>query len=141
MPGRGLTAAQIAMLKKEGFVHKADTWELALSSKVLFDIDEDRLKPETRASITQTGQALQSVQITRLRVEGYTDNTGTDAHNLALSQRRAASVAQALGATGFLGGHIEEHGMGKQNPVADNATEEGRAQNRRVAIIVPDVQE
>jgi outer membrane protein OmpA-like peptidoglycan-associated protein len=138
---KGLNAAQVAVLKQQGFVEKSNEWELALSSKVLFDVDDDKLKPETRVSITHTGEALHSVQITRVRVEGYTDNTGTDAHNDALSQRRAASVAAALGSSGFSGGHIDVHGFGKANPVADNSTEAGRAENRRVAIIVPDVQD
>jgi len=139
--GHGLNAAQIAVLKKEGFAPKGDGWELALSSKVLFDVDDDRLKPDTLQSIAHTGEALHSVQITRVRVEGYTDATGTDAHNITLSQRRAASVAQALGSSGFAGGHIDARGLGKTNPVADNSTEAGRAENRRVAIIVPDVQD
>jgi len=137
----GLNAAQIAVLRKEGFVQKNDGWELALSSKVLFDIDADQIKPDTRQSIERTGQALVSVQISRVRVEGYTDNTGTDAHNNVLSQRRAAAVAQALGSSGLAGGHIDVKGFGKQNPVADNATEAGRAENRRVAIIVPSIQD
>ncbi len=137
----GLTAKQIAMLKQEGFVQKDDGWQLALSSKLLFDIDSDALKPETRASIQRTGQALLSVQITRLRVEGHTDNTGTVQHNNDLSQRRAAAVAAALGSSGLSGGHIEAKGLGQNHPVADNATEAGRAENRRVAIIVPDVQD
>jgi outer membrane protein OmpA-like peptidoglycan-associated protein len=141
MTGRGLNAAQIAVLKKEGFAPKADGWELALSSKVLFDVDDDRIKPDTLQSIAHTGAALHSVQITRVRVDGYTDNTGTDAHNNALSQRRAASVAQALGSSGLSGGHIDVRGLGRGNPVADNTTEAGRAENRRVAIIVPDIQD
>jgi outer membrane protein OmpA-like peptidoglycan-associated protein len=141
MTGRGLNAAQIAVLKQEGFAPKGDGWELALSSKVLFDVDDDRLKPDTLQSITHTGAALHAVQITRVRVDGYTDNTGTDAHNNALSQRRAASVARALGSSGLSGGHIDVRGLGKGNPVADNNTEAGRAENRRVAIVVPDLQD
>jgi outer membrane protein OmpA-like peptidoglycan-associated protein len=137
----GLNAKQVAMLKQEGFVQKDDGWELALSSKVLFDVESDALKPDTRASIEHTGQALLSVQITRLRVEGYTDSTGTIAHNNELSQRRAASVAAALGTSGLSGGHIDAHGLGQSHPVADNTTEAGRAENRRVAIIVPELQD
>ncbi len=137
----GLNPAQIAMLKKEGFQQTNDGWSLALSSKVLFDVDADAIKPDTRASIVRTGQALMSVQITRLRVNGYTDNTGTDTHNLDLSRRRAAAVEQALASTGLAGGRIQIEGFGKQYPVADNATEAGRAENRRVAIIVPSIQD
>ncbi len=139
--GGGLNAAQVAALKQQGFVEKTDGWELALSSKVLFDVDDDKLKADTRASIAHTGEALHAVQITRVRVDGFTDNTGTDAHNIVLSERRAAAVAAAFGSSGFSGGHIEVHGLGKANPVADNTTEAGRAENRRVAIIVPDVQD
>lgn len=141
MGSHGLNAKQIAMLKQEGFVQKSDGWELALSSKVLFDTDSDALKPETRASIQRTGQALLAVQITRLRVEGHTDSTGTVAHNNELSQRRAAAVAGALGSSGLSGGHIEAKGLGQNYPVADNTTEAGRAENRRVAIIVPEIQD
>jgi len=137
----GLNANQIAMLKQEGFVQKDDAWELALSDKLLFDFDSDALKPETRVSIEHIGKALLSVQITRLRVEGYTDSTGTIAYNNALSQRRAASVAAALDASGLSGGHIDAIGLGKSHPVADNATEAGRAENRRVAVIVPEIQD
>jgi outer membrane protein OmpA-like peptidoglycan-associated protein len=138
---KGLNAAQIAMLKKEGFQQKGDGWELALSSKVLFDIDADQIKPATQDSIVHTGAALKSVNINRVRVEGYTDNTGTAAHNDALSQRRAAAVAQALDSSGLAGGQIDVKGFGMRNPVADNATEAGRAENRRVAIIVPTLQD
>ncbi len=138
---KGLNAAQIAVLKQEGFQPKNDGWELALSSKVLFDIDADQIKPPTRDAIAHTGAALHAVEINRVRVEGYTDNTGTAAHNDALSKRRAAAVAQALGSSGLAGGHIEVKGFGMQNPVADNATEAGRAENRRVAIIVPTIQD
>jgi outer membrane protein OmpA-like peptidoglycan-associated protein len=137
----GLNPTQIAMLKKEGFQQTNDGWALALSSKVLFDVDADAIKPETRQSIERTGQALASVQITRLRVEGYTDNTGSDTHNIDLSRRRAAAVEQALASSGLAGGRIQIEGFGKQNPVADNATEAGRAENRRVAIIVPSIQD
>jgi outer membrane protein OmpA-like peptidoglycan-associated protein len=138
---KGLNAAQIAMLKKEGFQQTNDGWELALSSKVLFDIDADQIKPPTQDSIAHTGAALKSVNIDRVRVEGYTDNTGTEAHNNALSERRAAAVAQALDGSGLAGGHIDVKGFGMRNPVADNGTEAGRAENRRVAIIVPSQQD
>ena len=136
-----LTAAQIAVLKSEGFQPKSDGWELGLSSKVLFDTDASDIKQETGKSIARTGDALKAVDITRVRVEGHTNSTGSDAHNDLLSQRRAQAVAQALGSSGLAGGHIEVKGLGKRDPVADNATEAGRAENRRVAIIVPTLQD
>jgi outer membrane protein OmpA-like peptidoglycan-associated protein len=135
-----LTAAQIAVLKQQGFIPKQDKWELGLSDKMLFDIDSDELKEQTKLSIEHTGGALASVSIRSVRVEGHTDSTGSDAHNLALSQRRAAAVAQALGKFG-LAQPIGVKGFGKQDPIADNTTEEGRAENRRVAVIVPSDQQ
>jgi len=135
-----LTAAQIGVLKQQGFVSKEDNWELGLSDKMLFDIDSDQLKEQTRLAIEHTGGALAAVGIRDVRVEGHTDSTGSDEHNLALSQRRAAAVAQALGKFG-LAQPIGVRGFGKQDPIADNATEVGRAENRRVAVIVPSDQQ
>ncbi len=67
-------------------------------------------------------------------VTGYTDSIGSDAYNLRLSERRAATVRDALVADGIAESRITTKGMGKANPVASNATEEGRAHNRRVEI-------
>lgn len=133
-----LSAAQIAVLKQQGFAPEGDDWQLSLANKMLFDLDSDRLKPATAEAVEQTGRALRSVDIRNIRVEGHTDNTGTDAHNDELSLRRARMVARAMDAQGIAG--IQAVGRGKQAPVADNATEEGRAQNRRVVVIVPDDQ-
>jgi outer membrane protein OmpA-like peptidoglycan-associated protein len=87
-----LTAAQIAVLKQQGFVPKQDNWELGLSDKMLFDIDSDELKEQTKLSIQHTGGALATVSIRNVRVEGYTDSTGSDAHNLARLIQRGAGI-------------------------------------------------
>ncbi len=135
-----LSAEQIAVLKQQGFAPKDDNWELGLSDKMLFDTGSDQLKDQTRSSVEHTGGALGSVGIRNVRVEGHTDNTGSDTFNQALSERRAAAVAQALGKIG-LSTPVGVRGLGKQNPVADNATEAGRAENRRVSVIVPSDQQ
>ena len=134
-----LSAAQIAVLRHEGFVDKGETWELGLNNKMLFDTDSAKIKPETQVAGERTGGALRAVDIRNVRVEGHTDNTGTDDHNMELSQRRAQMVADALDRSGNTG-RITAHGFGKVRPVADNATEAGRAENRRVSVIVPDDQ-
>ncbi len=135
-----LTAAQIAVLKAQGFQPKEDNWELGLSDKMLFDTGSDALKPQTQASIEHTGGALSAVGIRNVRVEGHTDSVGSDEFNQALSERRAAAVAKALDEA-KLAGPIKAIGLGKKDPVADNGTDAGRAENRRVAVIVPSDQE
>jgi outer membrane protein OmpA-like peptidoglycan-associated protein len=75
-------------------------------------------------------------------VYGHTDSTGSDSYNLALSQRRAASVADYLSARGVQSARLGTRGFGETQPVADNETEQGKAANRRVEIkLVPITQQ
>jgi len=70
-----------------------------------------------------------------LTIEGHTDSSGSDAHNLDLSQRRAESVKASLVAGGIAADRLLTRGFGESKPVADNVTELGRAQNRRVELV------
>ena len=70
----------------------------------------------------------------RLKIGGYTDNSGDAAANLRLSQARAETVMNELVTMGVARSRIEAEGYGDQHPIADNATQEGRARNRRVAL-------
>lgn len=133
----GLTAAQIAVLRQNGFHQIDNGWELGLSDKVLFGSNSDKLNPVTGTSMDKLGHDLLSVQIGHLRVEGHTDSYGTDAYNNDLSLRRAQAVATVLESAGLQAGNIQVRGLGKQDPVADNSTPAGQSENRRVAIIVP----
>ena len=81
-------------------------------------------------------RALLSVGITKFRLDGHTDNYGEDSYNDQLSLRRADAVADLLASVGIPRANIETRGMGKRDPVADNRTSSGRAENRRVAIVV-----
>lgn len=130
------TDAQIAALINAGFTESDAGWGLNLDGRILFGSATDRLTDEARRTIAHVVEALKAVDIDRLRVEGHTDATGDDAYNLKLSQRRADSVAQAIAGLGLPYANIERQGHGSARPIADNATAEGRAQNRRVAIIV-----
>ncbi|MEI2418499.1 OmpA family protein [Orrella sp. JC864] len=132
----GLTPAQIAVLKEHGFELTEEGWALGLSNKVLFGVDEVKLGPQSNAAVQRIGAALAEVGITTVRVDGHTDNLGSDAYNDALSLRRAQSVAQALAQAGLPRQGIFARGLGKRRPVASNATREGRAQNRRVSIVI-----
>jgi len=132
----GFTDAQIAMLKQQGFQQNDDGWFFGLADKVLFDTDADVVKTASRTVIERVGHALVGVGITRLRIDGYTDASGSDAYNLHLSQARAEAVANVLIEAGMPRDAIQSRGLGKQNPVADNSTAAGRAENRRVALVV-----
>ena len=82
------------------------------------------------------GKRLRTVLIEKLRIEGHTDTTGARDYNEALSLRRAQAVAQVLVAAGFASANVAPKGYGAARPIADNASTTGRAENRRVAIVV-----
>ncbi|MFI4930505.1 MAG: OmpA family protein [Burkholderiales bacterium] len=128
--------AKIATLKKLGFAPANEGWELSLGVKLLFDSDVDTLSDDGRVAVSDLARTLREVGIDRIRVDGHTDNVGSDKYNAGLSQRRAESVAQYLVKVGWRDDTIERHGFGADKPVADNATPKGRAQNRRVVIAV-----
>jgi len=132
----GLTKKQINVLKSQGFTLSDDGWSLGLSEKLLFNVNESTIKPETYTKITQIGQQLNQIQITHLKLNGYTDNTGTATYNNDLSLKRAQAVAEPLIKGGIPANNIKTAGLGALHPIADNTTAEGRSENRRVAIIV-----
>jgi outer membrane protein OmpA-like peptidoglycan-associated protein len=127
---------RITALKSLGFVPADDGWELSLGVKLLFPTDVDVVSDTGRQAVEEVLRTLRKVGIEKVRVEGHTDNVGSARYNAALSQRRAESVAQLLVAAGWKADSIERRGLGFDKPVADNATPAGRAQNRRVVIMV-----
>jgi outer membrane protein OmpA-like peptidoglycan-associated protein len=107
---------------------------------VLFDTNEDTLKPGADEIVSRLSQFLQQHPEVKVRIEGHTDSTGTDSYNESLSQRRADAVAMALEHRGIPQPQIQSVGRGKSAPVATNDTSAGRQQNRRVEIIFSDTQ-
>jgi outer membrane protein OmpA-like peptidoglycan-associated protein len=132
----GMNRQQVHVLKNQGFILTPDGWMLGLSEKLLFDNNEATLKPDTAQKITAVGRQLKHVNITHLKLNGYTDNTGLASYNSALSLKRAQAVADPLIQSGIAASDITTVGMGEAHPIASNTTEEGRSENRRVAIIV-----
>ncbi|MFZ4289462.1 OmpA family protein [Variovorax sp. HJSM1_2] len=130
-------ASREAEFKRLGFVQTADGWEYAFTGKILFDTASDVLDPESQATAERIGQALRKLDVTLLRVEGHTDNTGTPAFNQTLSLRRAEAVALALVQQGLPKSEMQIKGWGAERPITDNNTAGSRMQNRRVAVIVP----
>ncbi|HMG50314.1 MAG TPA: OmpA family protein [Inquilinus sp.] len=132
----GLSPAQIALLKQQGFELTDDGWQFGIDSKLLFGSNEATLAAGQRDSIGRLAQALLSVDIQKARVEGHTDDFGTDEYNNDLSLRRAQAVADALVAAGMRPGDLQVRGLGKTAPAEDNRSSAGRRENRRVSIIV-----
>jgi outer membrane protein OmpA-like peptidoglycan-associated protein len=132
----GLTPAQVAVLKQQGFEQTDVGWELGLSSKVLFGNNIGELGADSRETVAKIGQALASVGIGALRVDGHTDDVGEESYNEQLSLRRAKAVADVLVKSGLAPDNISVRGLGKKEPVASNRTPAGRSENRRVAIVV-----
>ena len=128
--------AKVATLKKVGFTPAGDGWEISLGVKLLFESDVDALTDDGRAAVSELARTLRELGIERIRVDGHTDNVGSDKYNAGLSLRRAESVAQHLRSTGWRDDAILRRGFGADKPVADNGTPSGRAQNRRVVIAV-----
>jgi outer membrane protein OmpA-like peptidoglycan-associated protein len=105
-------------------------------SDVLFDTAKYTLKPEAREKLSKVSGILLAYPNLRVQVEGYTDNIGGDQYNLTLSQQRGDAVRSYLISQSVATDNITATGYGMSNPIADNATAAGRAQNRRVQMVV-----
>jgi outer membrane protein OmpA-like peptidoglycan-associated protein len=110
---------------------------ITLSGSVLFKTGEAALLPVAEQSLTEVAEALKTIAgESVVKVEGYTDSRGTEEANLALSRARAEAVRSFLTSRGMKPDQLKAEGRGESNPVADNNTAEGRANNRRVELIV-----
>ncbi len=109
---------------------------VTMPQDLLFAVDSATLRPDLQADLRTLADNLNRYRDTDIRVVGHTDNTGTAAYNQQLSERRAASVAAVLRNAGVAPGRVSTAGRGMSEPVASNATPEGRARNRRVEIFI-----
>jgi outer membrane protein OmpA-like peptidoglycan-associated protein len=105
-------------------------------SDVLFDFNKYTLKPDAREKLAKVSGILLAYPNLKLQVEGYTDNIGSDDYNQKLSEQRADAVRDYLVSQSVADNSITATGFGKSDPIADNATNSGRAQNRRVQLVV-----
>jgi outer membrane protein OmpA-like peptidoglycan-associated protein len=121
-------------MREYGFRQTARGATLNLQEDVLFKTDSDVLRVGALDKLRPLAGYLRSEPGVRVAIDGYTDSRGTDAHNQALSERRAASVRTALDAMGVVRARFVVQGHGESNPVATNATPEGMRQNRRVEV-------
>ncbi len=109
---------------------------VTMPEDILFDVDSAQVNPRLRADLLTVAQSLRKYPDSTVQVIGHTDNTGSAAYNQALSERRAAAVADVLMQGGVPFERIVAIGRGEDQPVASNLTEEGRAKNRRVEIVI-----
>ena len=105
---------------------------------VLFAFNKSELTPQAGPRLDKLASFLKQFPQRKLLVEGYTDAVGTDAYNMELSERRAEAIREALVARGVDTTRVVTKGYGKAYPVADNASVDGRAVNRRVEVVIAD---
>ncbi len=110
--------------------------QITSDDRILFDTGKSDVKQEGQVFIERVASILKEKTKANVAIEGYTDNVGAAALNQTLSERRAASVKQALVAKGVQASRITATGFGMNKPVGDNNTAEGRQANRRTNIIV-----
>jgi outer membrane protein OmpA-like peptidoglycan-associated protein len=124
-------------LAPEEPVVEIETTRLSLRDMIHFDVDKDTIKPESDHILDEIASILKAhAELSRIRIEGHTDNTGSRPYNLDLSMRRASSVVRALVRRGVPAGKLVAAGYGFDRPVASNATALGRAKNRRVEFTI-----
>lgn len=130
---RRQTAGTGVVIEREG-----DELLLSMPAGITFPINSFQIQPQFFGTLNQVAQTLAAYPQTLIDVYGHTDPTGGDAINIPLSRNRAESVASYLSQQGVNRARIATQGFGSSQPIADNGTEAGRAQNRRVEIrIVP----
>ncbi len=118
-----------------------NTLQLNLRSEASFDVNSAQIKPGFGDSLTKIASILGKYDRTVVHILGHTDNTGSDAYNQQLSERRAKTVANYLGQHGISQERLRAQGLGEHQPQATNTTEIGRRNNRRVELYLKPIVE
>jgi outer membrane protein OmpA-like peptidoglycan-associated protein len=119
-------------------IRQGDELVLRMPSGITFATGESAIQPQYRPTLDQVAEVLGQYNQTYVDVYGHTDSDGSDSYNLGLSERRANAVRDYLAMRGVQSVRLGTRGFGETQPIADNGTPEGKAQNRRVEIkIVP----
>jgi len=109
---------------------------VTLPQDILFATDSAALRPDLQNDLRTVAGNLQAYPNSTVQIVGHTDNTGDAAYNQQLSNRRADAVADVLLREGVQASRIQAFGRGEDQPIASNLTPEGKAQNRRVEIVI-----
>lgn len=134
VPERGVEGRLLAFIRDAERPVDRETW--FDFDRLTFDTASATLRPESQDQLAAVATILGAFPSVKLKIGGYTDAVGDAAANQALSERRATSVRAALIERGVAPERLSAEGYGAQFPVGDNATEEGRARNRRISMRV-----
>jgi outer membrane protein OmpA-like peptidoglycan-associated protein len=110
--------------------------KITFDSGILFGFDSSSLTATSTQNINELAETLKKYEDTEILIEGHTDDRGAEEYNQRLSERRAKSVGDLLAGTGVAGGRITQVGYGEMQPIADNSTDDGRSENRRVEVAI-----
>ena len=113
---------------------------LNMPNSITFDFDSSRVKANFNGTIADIARVVNQYPQTNIEVAGHTDNVGSDSYNQKLSEQRAQAVVTKLIGAGVDANRLYHFGRGETQPIASNATEEGRAQNRRVEVRISPIQ-
>lgn len=133
-PATGIAGCDGVPVAQQTQVVAPTATKVVLNADTFFDFDKSTIKPEGRQVLDQVAAQASSINLETIIAVGHTDSIGTEKYNQGLSERRANSVKQYLISKGIDPNRIYTEGKGESQPVASNATREGRAQNRRVEI-------
>ncbi len=140
------STGKLQILQKDAFKQtitmlKADQIQKDLIQKgksvlyINFDTDKATLKTDGKEAVNEIAKALNVDKTLKIAINGYTDNIGNETHNLELSKKRAKTVKEELVKIGIDASRLSFEGFGQNSPIADNNSDEGKAQNRRVELI------
>jgi len=121
-------------LPEAAIERQGDKLYVALPAGILFDVNKDVVKPAAKTSLGKAAEVLVKYPDTYITVEGHTDSTGSAEYNQELSERRAMHVRDVLTQDGVPAARLSVKGYGASDPIADNATADGRQANRRVQL-------
>jgi OmpA-OmpF porin, OOP family len=134
IPANGVENKLLAFIEDKGKPISPTTW--FSFDRLEFETNASTLKPSSQEQVRNIAEIMKAYPQVTVKFGGYTDNTGSPDQNLQLSRERASSAMNQVAALGVDASRLTAEGYGEQNPIADNATDEGRQRNRRVDINV-----
>lgn len=134
VPALGMESKLVAFIKDPSKPVDKNTW--FEFDRLLFETNKATLEPSSQEQLSNIAAILKAYPSVHARIGGYTDNTGDAAANLQLSQQRATNVMDDLVKMGVSANRLDAKGYGSDHPVGDNTSEQGRAENRRIALRV-----
>ena len=134
VPSNGVESKLLAFIQDSGQSASRETW--FSFDRLEFETDSARLTSAASEQLSNVAEILKAYPNVKVKIGGYTDNTAASAHNMELSQARAAAAMNQIAAMGIDSSRLSAEGYGEQHPIADNSTPEGRQRNRRVDIRV-----